>query len=155
MATAPERVEPISDDLLDELSANMVMIGRLFLAQCMRVHPAKHIDGPRLLTLRILSETGETRVGELARLLGIKAPATSSLIESLETEGLVTRSRDTRDRRVTIISITDEGSRTLRDATAPQRELARRLMSSLTSEDIATMIRIQRSLVTALTGMDR
>jgi len=155
MATAPERVEPISDDLLDELSANMVMIGRLFLAQCMRVHPAKHIDGPRLLTLRILSETGETRVGELARLLGIKAPATSSLIESLETEGLVTRSRDTRDRRVTIISITDEGSRTLRDATAPQRELARRLMSSLTGEDIATMIRIQRSLVTALTGMDR
>jgi len=147
--------KPISDELLDELSANMVMIGRLFLAQCMRVHPAKHIDGPRLLTLRILSETGETRVGELARLLGIKAPATSSLIESLETEGLVTRSRDTRDRRVTIISITDEGSRTLRDATAPQRELARRLMSSLTSEDIATMIRIQRSLVTALTGMDR
>jgi DNA-binding MarR family transcriptional regulator len=155
MATAPERLEPISDELLDELSANMVMIGRLFLAQCMRVHPAKHIDGPRLLTLRILSETGETRVGELARLLGIKAPATSSLIESLETEGLVTRSRDTRDRRVTIISITDEGSRTLRDATAPQRELARRLMSSLTGEDIATMIRIQRSLVTALTGMDR
>jgi DNA-binding MarR family transcriptional regulator len=155
MTTAPEGLEPISDELLDELSANMVMIGRLFLAQCMRVHPAKHIDGPRLLTLRILSETGETRVGELARLLGIKAPATSSLIESLETEGLVTRSRDTRDRRVTIISITDEGSRTLRDAIAPQRELARRLMSSLTSEDITTMIRIQRSLVTALTGMDR
>lgn len=155
MATSSGRVDSISDELLDELSANMVMIGRLFVAQCMHAHSAPHVDGPRLLLLRILSETGETRAGELARLLGIKAPATSSLIESLEAEGLVRRSGDAHDRRVTIVSITDEGSRTLRDATAPQRELARRLMSSLAAEDVATMIRIQRSLVAALADMGR
>ena len=155
MPTSPECVESISDELLDELSANVVMMSRLFVAQCVRAHPTSQVDGPRLLVLRVLSETGETRAGELARLLGIKAPATSSLIESLEAEGLVRRSGDAHDRRVTIVSITDEGSRTLRDATAPQRELARRLMSSLAAEDVATMIRIQRSLVAALADMGR
>lgn len=155
MSTSPERIETISDELLDQVSANVMMMGRLFVAQCERARPAPLVDGPRLLLLRVVSESGEKRAGELARLLGIKAPATSSLIESLEAEGLVRRSGDTHDRRVTIISITDEGVRALRDATAPQRELARRLMSSLAAEDIATMIRIQRSLLAALADMDR
>ena len=150
----PERAESISDELIDELSANVIMLGRLFIAQCERVHPAPPVDGPRLLLLHVLSEEGEKRAGELARLLGIKAPATSSLIESLEAEGLVLRSGDAHDRRVAIISITDEGTRTLRDAMTPRRELARRLLSSLPTQDVATMIRIQRSLVTTLTDMD-
>jgi DNA-binding MarR family transcriptional regulator len=155
MPTSPKRAESVSDELLDELSANVIMLGRLFVAQCERVDPAPAVDGPRLLMLRILSEAGERRAGELARLLGIKAPATSSLIESLEREGLVLRSHDEHDRRVAIISITDEGARILRDATAPQRELARRMMSSLPPEDVATLIRIQRSLVAAMTDMGR
>ncbi len=155
MPTSSKRAGSVSDELLDELSANVIMLGRLFVAQCERVDPAPVVDGPRLLMLRILSEAGERRAGELARLLGIKAPATSSLIESLEREGLVLRSHDEHDRRVAIISITDEGARVLRDATAPQRELARRLMSSLPAEDVATLIRIQRSLVAAMTDMDR
>lgn len=120
MSTLPPRTEPISDDLLDELSANVIMLGRLFIA----------------------------------RHLGIKASAASSLIESLEREGLVVRGGDAHDRRVTIISITDEGARVLRDAIAPQRELTRRLMSSLAAEDVAVMIRIQRSLLKTLTDMD-
>lgn len=151
----PERAESISDELIDELSANVIMLGRLFVAQCERAHPAPAVDGPRLLLLRILSEVGEARAGELARLLGIKAPATSSLLESLEAEGLVLRSRDAGDRRVTIISITDGGARALRDAMAPRRELARRLLSSLPTEDVATLMRIERSLVAVLTDMDR
>ncbi|MHB1136894.1 MAG: MarR family winged helix-turn-helix transcriptional regulator [Coriobacteriia bacterium] len=155
MPTSRKHTESITDELLGELSANVIMLGRLFVAQCERVDPAPPVDGPRLLMLRILSEAGERRAGELARLLGIKAPATSSLIESLEREGLVLRSHDEHDRRVAIISITDEGARVLRDATAPQRELARRLMSSLPTEDVATLIRIQRSLVAAMTDMDR
>lgn len=155
MPTTPERAESISDELLDELSANVIMMGRLFVAQCDRVHPAPAVDGPRLLLLHVLSEVGENRVGELARLLGIKAPAASSLIESLEAEGLVLRSGDVHDRRVALISITDEGTRTLRDAMVPRRELARRLLSSLPAEDVATLLRIQRALVTALTDMDR
>ena len=154
MSTLPPRTEPISDDLLDELSANVIMLGRLFIAQCERAHPAPSVDGPRLLLLRILSEVGERRAGELARHLGIKASAASSLIESLEREGLVVRGGDAHDRRVTIISITDEGARVLRDAIAPQRELTRRLMSSLAAEDVAVMVRIQRSLLKTLTDMD-
>ncbi|HHJ98844.1 MAG TPA: MarR family transcriptional regulator [Actinobacteria bacterium] len=155
MPTSAKREESVSEELLDELSANVIMLGRLFVAQCKRVDPAPVVDGPRLLMLRILSEAGVRRAGELARLLGIKAPATSSLIESLEREGFVLRSHDEHDRRVAIISITDAGARVLRDATAPQRELARRLMSSLPAEDVATLIRIQRSLVAAMTDMDR
>ena len=155
MPTSRERTEPISDELLDELSANVIILGRLFVAQCERVDPAPPVDGPRLLMLRILSGAGDRRAGELARLLGIKAPATSSLIESLERDGLVLRSHNEHDRRVAIISITDEGVRVLQNATTPQRELARRLMSSLPTEDVATLIRIQRSLVAAMTDLDR
>jgi DNA-binding MarR family transcriptional regulator len=155
MSTSPELIETTSDELLDQVSANVMMMGRLFVAQCERAHPALLVDGPRLLLLRALSESGEKRAGELARLLGIKAPATSSLIESLEAEGLVLRSGDAHDRRVAIISITDEGARTLQDAMAPRRELARRLLSSLPEEDVATLVRIQRSLVATMTDMGR
>ena len=154
MPASPECERLISDELLDELSANVVMMGRLFAAQCERAHPAPLVDGPRLLMLHVLSDMGERKAGELARQLGIKAPATSALIESLEQEGLVLRSGDAHDRRVTIVSITEEGTRTLRDATAPQRELTRRLISSLSAEDVATLMRIQRSLVAVLTDMD-
>lgn len=44
MAASPECERLISDELLDELSANVVMMGRLFAAQCERAHPAPLVD---------------------------------------------------------------------------------------------------------------
>ena len=62
-------------------------------------------------------------LGRLAEAAGVAAPTVTRMIDSLEADGLVRRTRSLRDRRAIMLSLTDRGSERLR---AKRRSLARR-----------------------------
>lgn len=142
------------DELLDELDRTIMMLGRLMSAR----HSGEECDitlaGPRLMLMRVLNELCCLKIGDLAGLLGIKAPAATSLIDSLERDGLVAREHDTEDRRVTLVTLTDAGKAALHEAEQVRRDHMRQYMSVLSEEDIRSLIRIQRTLIAAIVEND-
>jgi DNA-binding MarR family transcriptional regulator len=136
-----------SDELLDEFHAGLLMLGRLMAARHEKVCSDALAAGPRLLLLRVLSKAGPQKVGDLAHSLGIKAPATSSLIDGLEHEGLISREHSAEDRRVVLVSATPKGLAALKVAERRRRDEMRKSLSVLSEDDIRALIRIQRTLI--------
>jgi DNA-binding MarR family transcriptional regulator len=142
------------DELLDELDSTLMVLGRLMAARHGEQCAGHAVSGPRLVLLKVIAEVGPTKAGDLAAVLGIKAPATTSLVDGLEREGLVVREHDTDDRRVTLVSLTEEGRSLLAEAELVRREHMRRYLSVLSEDDVRSLIRIQRTLIDAIVDQE-
>jgi MarR family transcriptional regulator, organic hydroperoxide resistance regulator len=63
--------------------------------------------------MRALADGGDQSSGQLAAAAGLTPAATTQMIDYLEREGVVERSRSGEDRRVVVLTLTAEGSRRL------------------------------------------
>ncbi len=141
---------PLSDSLLDELDASVMMLGRLFASRHAGSCSEAVVSMPQMMMLRVLHEAGPMRVGALAATLGIKAPATSALVEALEERGLIGRSSDPEDRRASLIHLTADGLTELERVERVRRAHMRRYAELLGEEDVRALIRIHRTLIEAM-----
>lgn len=89
----------------------------------------------QLLVLVALIEAGPQRVGELATKIPCSQPTVTSVANSMEVAGLVTRVRDTTDGRAIRLSVTDAGRAALSDVIRNQTELLRDRLTTLTEPD--------------------
>ncbi len=78
------------------------------LATLLRRAP-RDISLTSLATMSTLDRTGTKRITELAAIEGVTQPSMTTLIASLERQGLVERSGDPGDKRVSLVSLTDAG----------------------------------------------
>lgn len=143
----------LDDDLIDELNATMIQLGRLFMSRHGdggHGHEGHDVSGPKFLALRALDSTEPVKVSDIAELLGIKAPAASAVVDHLVSAGLAERSNDPDDRRVTRVLPTSAGRAMLEHAETSRRELMRRYCSVLSDEDVHAMLRINRTLIEAM-----
>jgi DNA-binding MarR family transcriptional regulator len=69
----------------------------------------------QMRTLFRIDEKDETTVGELARLAEVTPATITGMLDGLERHGIVTRRRSEEDRRVVIVTLTDEGRSLLRE----------------------------------------
>ena len=145
------------DALIDEMDAQVCQLGRLFSAR--HGHGGGHAAGhavegvlsmPHYMLLHVLSHTGPMKMSDIATMMGTKAPAVSSLVDAAERAGHVTREADAEDRRITRVVLTDAGGDALLDSERHRREMMRRYVSVLSDEDLAALIRIQRTLIDAM-----
>jgi DNA-binding MarR family transcriptional regulator len=70
----------------------------------------------QLDVLRQLDDRGPTPMSRLADLLNCEASNLTGLVDKLEARGLVVRQLDPEDRRVRVVALTDEGTRTSHEA---------------------------------------
>jgi DNA-binding MarR family transcriptional regulator len=144
------------DALIDEVDAQVWMLGRLFSSRHIDAcasgqHPEpSELSMPQYVLLRVLADMGPTKMADIASTLGTKAPAVSALVDHAHKAGHVVREPDAEDRRVTRAALTESGRAVLADAEAHRREMLRRYTSILSDEDLAALIRIQRALIGAL-----
>ncbi len=101
--------------------------------------------------LRILRGAGDTGLacGEIAERMISKDPDITRLLDRLEKRGLVTRARETDDRRVVTTRITDEARALLASLDERVAELHRRQLSALGEEKL---LRLQALLEEARAG---
>jgi len=78
------------------------------LASLLRRVP-RDISLTSLSTLSTLDRTGTKRITELAAIEGVTQPSMTTLIANLEKQGLVVRSGDPGDKRVSLVSLTEAG----------------------------------------------
>jgi DNA-binding MarR family transcriptional regulator len=75
---------------------------------------------------------------DIAHLSGLSRAAVSSVVNTLERDGLVTRSRESDDRRVVTVRLTEEGERRLAETYAEQNARSGHLWRDLSPQELAT-----------------
>ena len=86
------------------------------------------LTASRLAALASLARLGPLTLGELAGVEGVQSPTMTRIVTKLEELGLVDRTEDPSDRRVTRLAVTPDGAALLEDVrTRESAFLARRL----------------------------
>ena len=94
--------------------------------------------------LRILRGAGEEGLccREVAERMITRDPDITRLVDRLERPGLLTRSRDSRDRRVVTVRITSPGLKVLKDLDGPMTQHNRKLLSHMDKADLRKLLRL-------------
>ncbi|GAA3814882.1 MarR family winged helix-turn-helix transcriptional regulator [Streptomyces chiangmaiensis] len=125
-----------SDILVDELYETTQQLRR-FVESRLRTHGA---SVARLRALRMLARSERPlRMRDLSEMTGVAARTTTSIVDSLERDGLVERLRHPHDRRAFLLRLTDEGLRCHHEAEEVDRLALAEATSALGAEDRAQL----------------
>lgn len=124
----PRPDSPATDEgakLWDALSAfNRGLHGRL--RHTLRAHD---LTPPQFWLLQCVYHHGSLPAGKLSTWLHVTLPTVTGIVDHLEKSGFVSRSVDSRDRRMVVIALTAKGTRTMvavhRDHLALGRDLGK------------------------------
>jgi len=86
--------------------------------------------------LRLMSFKGLRHIGDVADSLGVSAPAATKNIDKLERLGLVTRARSAGDRRATLVSLSPEGRRLVREYEESKSSQLSSVLATFTPEEL-------------------
>ena len=93
--------------------------------------------------LRIVARAdGPIRMADIAARLDIVPRAATSVVDSLEEAGLVTRHADSTDRRSILVSLTPKGRQLRAQLAAARSRAADSVLSSLTHDDRQQLLRL-------------
>jgi DNA-binding MarR family transcriptional regulator len=94
--------------------------------------------------LRILKGAGDKGLccREIGERMITRDPDVTRLLDRMERSGLVTRSRDSRDRRVITARITPAGLKLVKDLDAPLAEYNRKLLSHMEKDDLRKFVEL-------------
>ncbi|RKE22736.1 MarR family winged helix-turn-helix transcriptional regulator [Streptomyces sp. TLI_171] len=140
-----------SDLLIDELFDTTHRL-RIFVDGRLREHGA---SVARLRTLRVLALAGQPlRMRDLAEYVGNAARTTTTIVDSLERDGLVERVRHPSDRRAFLLTLTAEGTRRHREAEELDRAALATATGALTTAERDQLRTLLARIRTAVTTDD-
>jgi DNA-binding MarR family transcriptional regulator len=93
-----------------------------------------------LLILERMNEDATTRMTELASSVGVTCVTITRQIQDLERKGVVLRVQDNQDGRVSIVRLTEEGSRAAEVATVARRDRLGQAVGDWSDDDLEQMI---------------
>jgi DNA-binding MarR family transcriptional regulator len=127
--------------LEEEVFLNVLRTGDALLQGETEVLRAAELTFAQYNVLRILRGAGANGAscGEVAERMVNRDPDLTRLLDRLESRGLVHRSRDARDRRVVVATITDAGKEILKSLDAPVARVHRERLRHMTREQLETL----------------
>jgi len=157
MATVPpqpsretERAE-IVEDLIDALRLFTVE-SDVFVDVFARAHGLGRNDLNAIMWISQGTQSGHPITsGELASRLGLGAPATTGLVDRLESAGHVRRERDPKDRRKVTIVMEPPALQLARDFFIPLGRLMHDTVAGVDPDDLSRATAVIRRLTTAVT----
>jgi len=100
------------------------------------------LTGPQLTVVKMLESLGDMSLSELSERIHAQNSTVTGIVDRMQREGLVDRSRSTRDRRIVIIRLTDTGRALARDVPLQPAEILRAALGSLSSSESRELLRI-------------
>jgi DNA-binding MarR family transcriptional regulator len=89
----------------------------------------------QLKAMTALSEDSLMSMGELCKMANVKMPSLTEVVDRFETEGILKRIRDTRDRRVVKVCFTEKGKKIHRDVLKRRADELNYLFGSLNKRE--------------------
>jgi DNA-binding MarR family transcriptional regulator len=108
------------------------------LATLLRRAP-RDISLTSLATLSTLNRAGPKRITELAAIEGVTQPSMTTLAANLEKQGLVVRSGDPADKRVSLVSLTEAGREYMMQRRRAGTEAFATLVAQLSPDEAAAL----------------
>jgi DNA-binding MarR family transcriptional regulator len=124
-----------ADGVNDRLALLVYRAGIEILARGEQALQELGIDGRDYTTLAVLATDQPDSQQELARLMGKAPPLIVAVVDELEARGLVARRRSERDRRRTVVELTDAGREMLARADAIADRLTAELFGALSADE--------------------
>ncbi|WP_125706342.1 MarR family winged helix-turn-helix transcriptional regulator [Lacticaseibacillus daqingensis] len=111
-----------------------------------------HHEGERgqLRVLRLLATHDKLTNAELVEALDIRPSSVSALVTKLEGAGLISRTPAEDDKRVSLISLTDEGRQLINDSRTQKDQLSEALFDALDPTEQAQLAGLLRKLTAGL-----
>lgn len=110
------------------------------------------VSGPQIWALRTIGAEEAMTAGELAARLHLHPSTVTGILQRLEARGLVRRSREARDRRVSRLELTARGRNLVFRAPEPPRSLALRGLSRLSAAELRETRRSLQRVERAMRG---
>ena len=111
-----------------------------------------NVSAPQVASLLALNEAGAMSPSQLARRILVKSSTVTGIIDRLEHKGLVTRIRNSPDRRVITLELTPTGKDLARNAPPP---VQMKIVQGLSNMDESERKEIIRSLEKLTEMIDR
>ncbi len=127
-------------ELIDEVRRSQTATARFDSAVAARIG----INQTDLSCLDVLSRTGPLTAGQLAAQTGLSSGAMTTAIDRLEQRGFVRRQRDSQDRRVVMIELTEQ-TLALDRFYDEHEALAAKLYRQLTAEQLEAVLTFTRA----------
>ncbi len=138
--------------LLDDFDSLLYRMGRLMSGRHTDFLADTGLSVPQYMMLRVIDLEGEMRISDIASTLGVKNPAASMLVQSLEEQSYVERTHDSSDQRVVRVSPTAEGRERFVKAEQERRRFLQKHTSALTEDELRALIRILAKMADTISG---
>jgi DNA-binding MarR family transcriptional regulator len=131
-----EKVARTDSGLASELRVSVMRLRRRLASER---HPDNELSTSQMAVLGQLFRNGDQTVGDLAAAEGVQPPSMTRTVKTLESGGYVARRRHETDGRQVVISISDQGTATVRADRARRDAWLSRRLSELTPEQRAVL----------------
>ncbi|PKH42300.1 MarR family winged helix-turn-helix transcriptional regulator [Nocardioides alpinus] len=125
-----------------EVLDRVLHLATLVQADLARFEREQGLTTPRVHLLWVLGETGPTTQQSLAQALGVTPRNVTGLVDGLVASAHVTREPHPGDRRATLVTPTDLGTRTIADLVSSHVALAQRLFGDVPTARLATFAEV-------------
>ncbi len=105
-----------------------------------------NLTGPQLTVIKMLEAFGDLSLSELSDRIRAQNSTVTGIIDRMEREGLVERSRSKDDRRVVYICLTEKGSKIAREIGVEPMEILRAALVSLNQSETRELLKISAKL---------
>lgn len=138
----PERFEAITKELLELLDRMAATMFRFTAEQMDKAD----LSPNRFNALRALRRDEELTMSGLAERLGVSTAAVTSIVDKLEAEDLVHRSRSKTDRRQVFVQITTRGQEAVERVIDVRTDLIRYMLQNLPTQMQQSWLDLYREL---------
>ena len=155
---APRRrvVPGVATVLSAESIADQLHSAAIHLLRTLRKEDdASGLSAPRLSALSVVVFGGPLTLGQLAGAEQVRPPTMSRIVTGLEREGLVKRTGDPRDHRLTKIQATPKGQRVLAAGRARRVKVLTDAVSALDRDELAKLARAIQLITEVINAMRR
>ncbi|HEY4008414.1 MAG TPA: MarR family transcriptional regulator [Pseudonocardia sp.] len=105
-----------------------------------RASDADAVPPTQLIVLALLNQHGALRIGALATRIPCSQPTATTVVASMQSDGLVRREPDPTDGRATHVVPTEEGLRTLQSIARGQAEVLVELLADMPPDEVALLL---------------
>lgn len=98
-----------ADDLIADVTDDLRRVFQVVNEQSKRAMRETGLTGPQLWAIKVIAGHGPIRVSDLAQRLYLHNATVVGIIDRLENQGLVARTRSQEDRRVVMVDLTTHG----------------------------------------------
>lgn len=149
--TAGPKIDGTTDGDVDNLVNAFLAASRVLMAVSARSIAAveETVTLTQFRTLVVLERNGQLNLQKLADHLGVNASTAMRMIDRLIAAGFVNRAENPSSRREVVLTLTDEGTRTVAAVMSRRREEIRQIVTAMQSQGRADLVRVLEAFATA------